>query len=222
MEREPRPTRVFLVRHGKVENPGRVLYGRLPRFGLSPDGREQARRAAEILAAEPLAEVWASPLLRARQTAREILARHPGLRLRISRLLHEVRTPFEGRPLAEARAAGEDFYTGSGPGFEQPGGVADRMERFLRRTARRRPGAAVAAVTHGDPLAFLVMRLSGLPLDPRRKAALQPCGIPDGYPQPGSIVLVEVMPDGRARVAGYRGSNARTLGRWDARTLGGY
>ena len=39
--------RLHLVRHGEVHNPERVLYGRLPGFHLSDDGRDMARAAAE-------------------------------------------------------------------------------------------------------------------------------------------------------------------------------
>ena len=38
--------RVHLVRHGEVFNPNRVLYGRLPGYGLSDDGRQMAEQAA--------------------------------------------------------------------------------------------------------------------------------------------------------------------------------
>ncbi|OOL28122.1 fructose-2,6-bisphosphatase, partial [Rhodococcus rhodochrous] len=37
---------VHLVRHGEVHNPDRVLYGRLPEFGLSELGHEMARGVA--------------------------------------------------------------------------------------------------------------------------------------------------------------------------------
>ncbi len=188
------PTRIHLVRHGRVDNPSGILYGRLPGFGLSGAGREEARRVARLLAGVPVAAVFSSPLLRARQTAREILRAHPGLRLRTSRLLDEVLTPFQGRPLEEARAAGEDFYTGAGPGFEQPGDVARRMERFVRRVCRELPGRDVVAVTHGDPIAFLLLRLHGRDPDPRRKASLHGLGIDDGYPATGSVTTLELRP----------------------------
>jgi broad specificity phosphatase PhoE len=39
-------TRLHLVRHGEVHNPGRVLYGRLPGFGLSDLGTRMAQASA--------------------------------------------------------------------------------------------------------------------------------------------------------------------------------
>ena len=40
-------TIVHLVRHGEVDNPARLLYGRLPDYHLSELGKEMAERVAE-------------------------------------------------------------------------------------------------------------------------------------------------------------------------------
>jgi broad specificity phosphatase PhoE len=45
----PDTTLVHLIRHGEVSNPHGVLYGRLPGFHLSEDGRLQAKAAAGVL-----------------------------------------------------------------------------------------------------------------------------------------------------------------------------
>ena len=55
-------TVVHLVRHGQVENPRRVLYGRLPGYHLSDVGRAMADRIAEHLAAADVTHVVSSPL----------------------------------------------------------------------------------------------------------------------------------------------------------------
>jgi broad specificity phosphatase PhoE len=67
---------VHLVRHGKVENPKAVIYGRLPGFHLSERGRKQAEAAAGRLADADIGAVWASPLERAQETAAIIAAGH--------------------------------------------------------------------------------------------------------------------------------------------------
>jgi len=59
----------WLARHGEVHNPSRVLYGRLPRMQLSPEGRRQAQALADFLGPRPLAAIYSSPMLRARRTA---------------------------------------------------------------------------------------------------------------------------------------------------------
>ena len=88
-------TVVHLVRHGQVENPGRVLYGRLPGFDLSARGRAQAELLARHFASLPLAAVLASPLERAQQTAAPIAASH-GLEVRTDLRLIEASNVFEG------------------------------------------------------------------------------------------------------------------------------
>jgi broad specificity phosphatase PhoE len=69
-------TIVHLLRHGEVHNPGGVLYGRIPGFGLSELGREMALAAAERLAGRDIVHVGASPLQRAQETAEPVAASH--------------------------------------------------------------------------------------------------------------------------------------------------
>ena len=88
-------TVVYLVRHGQVENPRRVLYGRLPGYHLSARGQAQAELLAGHFAGARLAAVLASPLERAQQTAAPIAAAH-GLEVRTDLRLIENSTIFEG------------------------------------------------------------------------------------------------------------------------------
>ncbi len=67
---------IHLVRHGQVENPKGVIYGRLPGYHLSELGRLQAEAAAQHLAGADLGAVWVSPLERAQETAEAIALRH--------------------------------------------------------------------------------------------------------------------------------------------------
>ena len=48
----PSPTRtvVHVLRHGEVHNPDGILYGRIPGFRLSDNGRDQADIVAKALA----------------------------------------------------------------------------------------------------------------------------------------------------------------------------
>src|SRR5699024_723075 len=69
-------TVVHLLRHGEVYNPDGILYGRLPGFGLSEQGQQQAKSVADTLATHDLAHVVASPLQRAQETARPVAERH--------------------------------------------------------------------------------------------------------------------------------------------------
>lgn len=59
------------MRHGEVDNPEGILYGRLPGFGLTALGKNMAECVADalILDGRDISHVIASPLLRAQQSA---------------------------------------------------------------------------------------------------------------------------------------------------------
>jgi broad specificity phosphatase PhoE len=88
-------TVVHLVRHGEVENPTGVLYGRLPNFHLSELGQQMARRVGEVLGDRDIATVISSPLERARETAAP-LALRLGLETEIDDRLIEAGNVFQG------------------------------------------------------------------------------------------------------------------------------
>ncbi|WP_210509013.1 histidine phosphatase family protein [Naasia sp. SYSU D00057] len=71
-------SRIHLVRHGEVANPGKVLYGRLPGFGLSDRGKQMAARAADELGAQDrqITRILSSPLERAQESAQPISERY--------------------------------------------------------------------------------------------------------------------------------------------------
>jgi len=90
---------VHLLRHGEVENPDRVLYGRLPGFRLSELGERQAKAAAGWLARFDIQYVVASPLERAQQTA-EPIAAATGLTIATDERLIEADNHLQGRNVA--------------------------------------------------------------------------------------------------------------------------
>jgi broad specificity phosphatase PhoE len=88
-------TVVHLLRHGEVDNPRKVLYGRLPGYHLSDLGREMAGRVAEVVAPRDIVHVTASPLERAQETARPIADKF-GLTVGRDERLIEAANVFEG------------------------------------------------------------------------------------------------------------------------------
>jgi len=67
-------TIVHLLRHGEVHNPEGVLYGQLPGYHLSDDGRVMAEAAAKWLAERDVTVLCSSPMERAQETAEPIAA----------------------------------------------------------------------------------------------------------------------------------------------------
>ena len=88
-------TVVHLVRHGEVDNPGKVLYGRLPDFHLSPLGRAMAQRVGEYLGERDVTHLVSSPLERAQETMAP-LATRLDLPVTLDDRLLEAGNDFEG------------------------------------------------------------------------------------------------------------------------------
>ena len=88
-------TVVHLVRHGEVDNPRGVIYGRLPGYHLSAAGRVMAKAAAGFLAGRDITVLRSSPLERAIQTAEPIAAQF-GLEVVTDDRLVEPWNHFEG------------------------------------------------------------------------------------------------------------------------------
>ncbi|MDQ2883599.1 MAG: histidine phosphatase family protein [Actinomycetota bacterium] len=170
-------TMVHLLRHGEVDNPQGILYGRLPGFGLSDVGLGQAGKVAAHLADRDVVHVVASPLLRAQQTAESIAARH-GLELVTDEGLIEATNVFEGARVSVGDGALRDprswpklrnpFRPSWGEPYRQ---VADRMLAAAYRARDRAAGHEAVCVSHQLPIYTLRRHLEGQRLwhDPRRR-----------------------------------------------------
>ncbi|MGA9100911.1 histidine phosphatase family protein [Aeromicrobium sp.] len=89
-------TIVHLMRHGEVENPDGVLYGRLPEYFLSDLGHKMAEAAADFLSKNEIVHLVASPLERAQQTA-EPLSKILEVPITTDERVIEAANLFEGR-----------------------------------------------------------------------------------------------------------------------------
>jgi broad specificity phosphatase PhoE len=177
-------TTILFIRHGAVENPRDVIYGRLPRFGLSALGRRQAAAAASattdwLKSLDPPRAIFSSPMLRARQTARIIANQFPEVKIHISQELNEVFSPHEGGPFALVRRSHWQAYEGIPANYEQPGDVLSRILKFTAAVRRKFPGECVLAVTHGDLIYFLTLWAMGQTLAGKKEQTF--------YPAPASL-----------------------------------
>ena len=99
-------TKLYLMRHGEVYNPTKILYGRMSGFYLSEAGIEQARAAGRWLADKPIKAIYSSPMERAQQTAAIVAQQHEALAPRTDERILEVLTPYQGQPTEELAATG--------------------------------------------------------------------------------------------------------------------
>jgi len=155
-------TTVHLVRHGKVENPAGVIYGRLPGYHLSELGRKQAKAAADRLVERDLKVVWASPLERAQETA-AIIAEPHDIDLVTDDRLIESGTTLEGagRNLRDLLLSPRLWWSLRNPltpsWGESFAEIKERMLAAVRDAMAEAEGAEVAVVSHQTPV--LVARL---------------------------------------------------------------
>jgi broad specificity phosphatase PhoE len=167
---------VYLVRHGLVHNPARMMYGWLPRFRLADEGRAQAEATAEYLArtaGDEIRLLLTSPLLRAIQTARIIAARLPGVRTRRSDLLVEsgLARYWQGNYWHTLPERFPDEYKAwqAGAGALEIGepmaAMARRMQAALALALRLSGGSPAVCVSHRDPIAALRLAVEGRSFD---------------------------------------------------------
>ena len=181
------PTTIHLIRHGDVHNPDQILYGRLPNFRLSDKGQRQAQGAATVMAQRPLAAIFASPQRRAQETAGIIGEQHSGIEIQTEARLDEIHTPYDGTPLRKLASIGWDLYSNIEGDYEQPADIVARTQDFVAQVRRECAGREIAAVTHGDVVAFMIMIASGDTPAPGKKVSFTKYGLPEIYPNTASI-----------------------------------
>lgn len=172
--------RLHLVRHGEVHNPRRVLYGRLPGFGLSVDGRRMARQAAEFVHAmeRPVSALISSPLQRTRESA-EPFTELFGIEPRIDDRVIEPTNVFEGKRMLRALVNPWNWRHLSKPALPSWGepyaDVVGRMNAAMTEAWDAADGGDVVIVSHQLPIWITHLAVAGMPLrhDPRvRRCAL--------------------------------------------------
>ena len=189
-DRRPRPRRVHRVsvRHGSTENnvarPPR-LQGRRVDLGLSAQGRREAERTAQLLANQPLAAIYSSPLQRARETALCIANPH-GLPVTLVEELVEADVgDWEGRSWEEIEASDPESHQRF---LTDPATFGYRGERISAQVQRRvgpamqqlmgaNLGGRIVVVGHNVVNRVYLAALLDLPLAKARSIHQDNCGV---------------------------------------------
>lgn len=179
LQTAPLRTTVHLVRHGEVDNPDGILYGRLPGYGLTSLGTAMAREVASAFetGGHDVRAVVSSPLQRARETATPT-ARAYGLPLLTDDRLIEAGNSFEGEAVHGSIAflAQPKFW----PRYVNPlrpswgesyREIAERMRDAIQGALNLRTGGEVVLVSHQLSIWSVRRFLERRPLwhDPRRR-----------------------------------------------------
>jgi broad specificity phosphatase PhoE len=158
--------KIYLVRHGEVENKKNIIYGYRP-LKLSKKGEKEAKGAGLFLKDKNIAAIFSSPQKRAEQTAKIISRIISGGKLKIqteknlreSGLAHfwqgltgeQIRQKYSKQSLLYQRqpaklTAGESLQKMSG-----------RMLKTAQKGIKKYPSQNFVLVSHRDPiLAFLL------------------------------------------------------------------
>ncbi len=188
-------TTVILIRHGETEwNTIERIQGQTD-SPLTTLGGEQGRRAAERLATEKLAAVYASSSGRARDTGELIAAPH-GLAVQLMDSLRErCFGSYEGFTLAELAqhdSANLNVWLEhpnrerlAPPGGETQPQMCERVMAALREIVERHAGETVAVATHGGPIKSIVFAILDIPITSWHRA----------WVSNGSLTTVRGTPD---------------------------
>jgi broad specificity phosphatase PhoE len=150
-------TRVLVVRHGETEwSAARRHTGRSDPL-LTPTGREQAERLADVLRGLEVERVLTSPLARARETCS--LAGFADRAMVCDDLCEWDYGDYEGLTFDEIRAQAPtwNLWRDGCPGGESPAQVRDRADRAIEALVESGPATSLA-FAHGHILRMLAAR----------------------------------------------------------------
>jgi probable phosphomutase (TIGR03848 family) len=188
------PTLLLLIRHALTDTAGKRLSGWQRGIHLNDEGRQQAEHLAERLAPVRIGAIYVSSLERCVETAAPIakvknlaVQRLPGLRDVdyggwSGRSMRQVVKTRQWRRIMRD-PSGEPF-----PGGETLRGVQARVLEDLGRIAAAHPRAAVAVVSHADPIRLALAHYAGAHIDLFQRLVVHPASISavlvgDGMPR---------------------------------------
>ena len=162
---------VYIIRHAEAEgNIYRRCHGLYDSL-LTPRAYQQLPCLAKRFESVPLAAVYASPLFRARTTAKAVAEPH-GLSVELRNDLHEIDMgDWEDLPWAELPHAWPEQYAkwcsrpweAAPPHGETVMQAGERMLNEVRRLAQENAGKSIAVVTHGSAIRGALTLAHGFP-----------------------------------------------------------
>lgn len=193
----PKPTTILMVRHGQTPTTGKLLPGRAPGLHLAETGIAQAEAAAARIAAITNVDaIYASPLERARETAKPI-GKALGQKVLIDKGLLECDFgDWTGAELKNLMKLPEWTTVQRSPStFRFPNGesfteMQTRIVSAIDRLVHKHPGGTVVCVSHADPIKAAVAHAMGTHIDLFQRIVISTCSISAvAYHVGGPVVL---------------------------------
>ena len=170
-------TTVHVARHGEVENPEKILYGRQPGWRLSTRGQQMAETLGEWSKSINVGALHVSPLQRAQETAAPIARAH-GLEITTDERLIEAANVFEGKSfelgsgVLKHPSSWRHLYNPWKPSWGEP--YEEQINRMLAAifaAHKAANGKDAIVVSHQLPIWILRSAIEGRSLlhDPRKR-----------------------------------------------------
>ncbi len=168
---------VHVARHGEVENPQKILYGRQPGWRLSTRGQQMAEVLGEWSKSVDLGALHVSPLQRAQETAAPIAKAH-GIEITTDERLIEAANIFEGKSfepgsgILKHPSAWRHLYNPWKPSWGEPyDQQINRMFAAIFAAHKAANGKDAIVVSHQLPIWITRSAIEGRSMlhDPRKR-----------------------------------------------------
>jgi len=160
--------KLILVRHGETpENKKGILQGHL-NSSLSKEGIKQAKKLSLRLKNEKIDKIFVSDLKRTVQTAKELIKYHPNTEVIYEQMIRERDLGnLQGRSLKElieeSKKSGLSMFKFKPKRGESHSDLKKRIKKFFRDLMKKESGKTILLVTHGGPIAHLLLYFLKLP-----------------------------------------------------------
>ena len=162
--------KIFLVRHGDVQNPKHIIYGYLP-LPLSARGRGEVKKAGALLKKQNIAAIFCSPQKRTQESAKIIsqVISKGKIKVQVNKDLHETALGHAWEKLNHQQAKAKypklyrDYYRQPAKikiGGETIAKMAERVLRAISKGLKKYPGQNIVFVSHQDPIVAALLKIS--------------------------------------------------------------
>ena len=166
-------TRLYLLRHGETDWNQKSIFQGQTDIDLNKNGRDEAKKAADLFQEIALDQIYSSDLKRAKNTA-QIIARKKNLKVRENKQLQEIGFgDWEGLSFVEiknqypAQAASwqQDPIHNSPPAGEKLLDFKARIKNSFAEIINKEQGNKILVVTHGGVIKVYLTEILSLKVE---------------------------------------------------------